>query len=81
MYAKNDKVIGTDKTYLDDTKIIDSSTTDNDVLELTTVKNITVAPTVTNIENIDITVSKVGGFSFNADGIIGAKTYNITRTC
>lgn len=78
--AKNDKVIGTDKTYNDGDTIVDGSTTDNDVLELTTAKNISVTPKVTNIENINITAAKVGGFTFDADGIFGAKTYNVTRT-
>ena len=72
----NDTVTATYYTYGSDDVIVDTSTTDTDVLTLSTVEDITAVPVIVGFENINVNVSSVfagavgvTGLAFNADNI------------
>ena len=72
----NDTVSATYYTYGSDDVIVDTSTTDTDVLTLSTVEDITAVPVIVGFENINVNVSSVfagavgvTGLAFNADNI------------
>ena len=72
----NDTVTATYYTYGSDDVIVDTSTTDRDVLTLSTVEDITATPVIVGFENINVNVTSVFAgavgvttLSFNADNI------------
>ena len=68
----SDTVIGESSSVLGtDDKIIDSSTTDHDVMNLT-VSADTPAFTSLNIEEINVTLNTIGGTTIDADNITGS---------
>lgn len=77
--ANNDLITATNTTYTSNDLILDTSSTDNDRLELTTTTNITATPTVAGIETFVVGVSKTGAFTFAADNITGMKTITVNR--
>ena len=72
----NDTVTATNATYGSDDVIVDTSTTDRDVITFTTTDDITAVPVVVGFENINVDVTSVFAgatgvttLSFNADNI------------
>lgn len=77
--SANDTITGTQATYQNGDLIIDTSSTDNDTLALTTNANLGALATVAGIENVTVAVSKVGLFTFDAANITGLKTLTVNR--
>ena len=77
--ANSDTFEATNLTYQTGDLLLDQTSTDADVLNLTTTQNIAATPTVTGIESINVAVEKVGAFTFDATGITGANTITVNR--
>jgi hypothetical protein len=75
----NDVINGTNLTYNAGDLLIDTTFTDNDVLNLKTTANIVATPTVAGFENVNVAVEKVGLFTFDALNITGAKNFTVNR--
>jgi hypothetical protein len=74
--ADNDTITGTNTTYTADDLILDTTTTDNDTLTISTTADITATPTVSGIENINIVMDSFDGggdneIDLDAAGITG----------
>lgn len=78
--SANDTIIGTQATYGASDLLVDGTTTDNDTLLISTTSSLAVTPTVVNIENVTLDISKVGDFSFAATNISGVKTFTFNRS-
>lgn len=72
----NDTVTATYYTYGSDDVIVDTATTDTDVLTLSTIEDITAVPVIVGFENINVNVTSVfagavgvTGLAFNADNV------------
>lgn len=75
--AGNDVFTGVATTYDDTDRVVDSNTTDADVLNLS--ESAAVNPDVTNVETLNITLSALGALAVDASKLTGAKTLTVTR--
>ena len=75
----NDSIEADSDSYESGDVIIDQSSDDNDTLTLSADANVTATPSVKNIENVNVNASKVGSFTFDAQGIVGAETVTVNR--
>lgn len=73
----NDTFEGDATTYEDTDRIVDSSTKDNDVLNLT--ETVAVNPDVVNVENINVNLNSLSALAVDASKISGAKVLTVTR--
>jgi hypothetical protein len=73
----NDTFTGTASTHADTDQLVDSSTTDADVLNLD--ENAAITPDVTNVETINLTMNSTGATTITASSIAGAKVLNVTK--
>jgi hypothetical protein len=77
--AANDQFDATQATYNSADFVFDQNSDDADTFNLTTTSNITAVPTVKNIENFNVEVSKVGVFNFAADNVTGTTNFTFDR--
>lgn len=78
--AGNDTITGAVDTLGSADVIIDSSTTDNDTLNAIMKANLTVTPTITKIENVNLSFDTLTGAAFDAANVTGATITVKTET-
>ncbi|NJD39904.1 MAG: hypothetical protein FIA89_16535 [Geobacter sp.] len=75
----DDTVTGTATTYQAGDRVLDSYTTDNDTMNVE-YNAATPAATITNIENVNMSVSNVAVVAVDATNFSGVKNLTVTRT-
>lgn len=75
----NDTISATNTTYTSDDVLVDGSTTDADVLNLSVTGNVANTPVVANIETINLSSQVAGALTFDGTNISNLKNLNITR--